>query len=178
MGDVYKDTVTVGGVTAHGQAIEAAKQISQQFVMDKNNDGLLGLAFSSINTGKSPEPFPAIHMLMHIEVKPKAQSTFFDTVKSDLDSPVFAVTLKHHAAGSYDFGYIDKSKHTGSLTYTEVDNSDGYWMFTANGYGIGDGQTSSEPVRGIAGTCHSLARTCVTAMLMCLLIRQTLELPC
>lgn len=52
-GDVYKDTVTVGGVTARGQAIEAAKQISQQFVKDKNNDGLLGLAFSSINTGKS-----------------------------------------------------------------------------------------------------------------------------
>lgn len=116
-------------------------------------------------------------MLIHIEVKPKPQSTFFDTIKSDLDSPVFAVALKHHAAGTYDFGYIDKSKYNGSLTYTEVDNSDGYWMFTANGYGIGDGQTSSEPVRGIAGTCHSLAWICVTVRLMCLLICQTLERP-
>lgn len=51
-GDVYKDTVTVGGVTAHGQAVEAAKKISQSFVSDKNNDGLMGLAFSSLNTGR------------------------------------------------------------------------------------------------------------------------------
>lgn len=49
---MYKDTVSVGGVTAHGQAIEAAKEISRQFTMDKNNDGLLGLAFSSLNTSE------------------------------------------------------------------------------------------------------------------------------
>lgn len=51
-GDVYKDTVTVGGVTAQRQAVEAAEQISQQFVQDRDNDGLMGLAFSSINTGE------------------------------------------------------------------------------------------------------------------------------
>jgi aspergillopepsin I len=53
-GNVYKDTVSVGSVTAHGQAVEAAQQISQQFMQDRNNDGLLGLAFSSINTGTAP----------------------------------------------------------------------------------------------------------------------------
>ncbi|ODM15700.1 hypothetical protein SI65_08934 [Aspergillus cristatus] len=138
-GDVYKDTVTVGGVTAHGQAVEAAKEISRSFVADKNNDGLMGLAFSSLNT-----------------VKPHAQKTFFDTVKDDLDEPVFAVALKHQAAGSYDFGYIDKSKYTGSITYTEVDSTDGYWMFTAGGYGIGNGDTSSTPLTGIADTGTTL----------------------
>ncbi|KAL4816890.1 aspartic protease pep1 [Aspergillus spinulosporus] len=113
-GDVYRDTVTVGGVTAQGQAVEAASHISEQFTQDQNNDGLLGLAFSSINT-----------------VQPKAQTTFFDNVKSQLDSPLFAVTLKHQAPGSYDFGYIDQSKYTGELTYTNVDNSRGFWMFSA-----------------------------------------------
>nr|WDD23885.1 aspartic protease [Penicillium sp.] len=139
-GDVYKDTVTVGGVKATGQAVEAASKISQQFVNDKNNDGLLGLAFSSINT-----------------VKPQAQTTFFDTVKSQLDSPVFAVTLKHNAPGTYDFGFIDKSKYTGSITYTDVDNSQGFWMFTADGYKIGSGTSGgSTSIKGIADTGTTL----------------------
>ncbi|KAL3474156.1 aspartic protease pep1 [Aspergillus californicus] len=113
-GDVYRDTVSVGGVTARAQAVESAQHISQQFTQDQNNDGLLGLAFSSINT-----------------VEPRAQTTFFDSVKSQLDSPLFAVTLKHQAPGSYDFGYIDHSKYTDSLTYTPVDSSQGFWMFSA-----------------------------------------------
>lgn len=153
-GDVYKDTVSIGGVTVHNQAIEAAQEVSQQFTEDTNSDGLLGLAFSQINTGKSLicqsflQEYPK---KVYSVVKPQSQQTFFDTAKSSLDSPVFAVALKQHAAGSYDFGYIDKSKHTGSITYTQVDSTDGYWMFTAAGYGIGSGQTKTSPIRGIAG---------------------------
>jgi aspergillopepsin I len=131
-GDVYKDFVAVGGVKAAAQAVEAASKISQQFVNDKNNDGLLGLAFSSINT-----------------VKPKSQTTFFDTVKGQLDSPLFAVTLKHNAPGTYDFGFVDKNKYTGSLTYTQVDSSQGFWSFTADAYKIGS--KSGGSIQGIAG---------------------------
>jgi hypothetical protein len=54
-GDVYRDTVSIGGITARSQAVEAAQHISRQFLQDQNNDGLLGLAFSSINTGKSDD---------------------------------------------------------------------------------------------------------------------------
>jgi hypothetical protein len=86
-GLVYADKVVVGGVTATSQAVEAATSISAQFQQDTDNDGLLGLAFSSINT-----------------VEPDQQTTFFDSVKSTLARKLFTVDLKKGAAGSYDFG--------------------------------------------------------------------------
>ena len=91
-GNVFLDTVTVGATTATGQAVEAAESVSAQFSEDTDNDGLLGLAFDSLNT-----------------VRPNAQKTFFDNVKSSLAAPIFTADLKKGSPGSYDFGYIDVS---------------------------------------------------------------------
>ncbi|EED16180.1 aspartic endopeptidase Pep1/aspergillopepsin F [Talaromyces stipitatus ATCC 10500] len=137
-GVVYKDKVVVGGVTASSQAVEVATQVSSEFSQDTSNDGLLGLAFSSINT-----------------VSPTPQKTFYDNVKSSLAKPVFAVTLKHQAPGTYDFGFIDKSKYKGSLAYTNVDNSQGFWQFTADGYSIG-GSGGGSSFSAIADTGTTL----------------------
>lgn len=52
-GTVYTDRVVVGGVTATSQAVEAATSMSSDFNKDLETDGLLGLSFSSINTGKT-----------------------------------------------------------------------------------------------------------------------------
>ena len=49
-GTVGTDVVSVGGTSVSGQAVEIATKVSSTFVSDKS-DGLLGLAFSSINTG-------------------------------------------------------------------------------------------------------------------------------
>lgn len=49
-GTVGTDDVTVGGTKVTGQAVELATKISSEFKQDKS-DGLLGLAFSKINTG-------------------------------------------------------------------------------------------------------------------------------
>lgn len=51
-GDVYTDTVKVGGTSVTGQAVEVATRISDQFRRDVDSDGLLGLAFNSVNTGE------------------------------------------------------------------------------------------------------------------------------
>jgi hypothetical protein len=138
-GQVYADKVTVGAVTATSQAVEAATSVSTQFSQDVDTDGLLGLAMSSINT-----------------VEPQQQNTWFDTVKSSLAKPLFAVNLKYHAAGTYDFGYIDSSKYTGAITYVAADASQGFWGFTASGYSIGSGATTSGSIAGILDTGTTL----------------------
>lgn len=125
-GDVYADKVVVGAVTATSQAVEAATSVSSSFTQDTDNDGLLGLAFSTINT-----------------VSPTQQKTFFDTVKSSLAKPLFAADLKKGTAGSYDFGYIDTSKYTGSITYVPVSTGNGFWEFNAGGYSVGSSTSTS-----------------------------------
>jgi hypothetical protein len=136
---VYADKVAVGAATATRQAVEAATSVSSQFSSDVDTDGLLGLAFSSINT-----------------VSPTPQTTFFDTIKSSLSKPLFTATLKYHAAGSYDFGYLDSSKYTGTITYTNIDSSQGFWQFSFSGYSIGTGSTVSSTINGIADTGTTL----------------------
>ncbi|KAI1759271.1 secreted aspartic proteinase precursor [Hypoxylon sp. FL1150] len=137
-GDVYTDVVNIGGVSYASQAVEAASSISTQFTEDTDNDGLVGLAFSSINT-----------------VSPKSQKTFFDNVKSSLSSPLFAANLNYEAPGTYDFGFADSSKYTGSITYTSVSTTDGYWEFSASGYAVGSTSYSTS-ITGIADTGTTL----------------------
>jgi hypothetical protein len=92
------------------------------------------------------------HLTMnHPIVRPQKQSTFFDNVKSHLAAPVFAANLKHAAPGSYDFGYVDRHKYRGSLTYTPVDSSRGFWGFTADNYTVGDGSPVSNPINAFVG---------------------------
>lgn len=124
-GDVGFDNVAIGGATATGQAVELATSVSRQFVSDQDNDGLLGLAFSNINT-----------------VSPKKQKTWFDTIKPQLEKPLFTADLEKDASGTYDFGKIDSSKYTGDIHYAPVDNSGGFWQFDSKTYSIG-GDSSS-----------------------------------
>ena len=157
-GNVYTDDVTVGGVTVTSQAVELAETISSQFEEDTDSDGLLGLAFSSINTGLSPnvkrlQPYTERH-----PVTPDMQTTFFDTAVNEgvLASNVFTADLKKGEPGTYDFGFIDSSKHTGSITYVDIDNSNGFWEFTGSGYAVGSGSFQSTSIDAIADTGTTL----------------------
>jgi aspergillopepsin I len=79
-GDVYTDTVNVGGLSFSSQAVQVATTVSNEFTSDPANHGLLGMGFSSINT-----------------VQPVAQKTFFDNVLPELDLPLFTADLNHGA---------------------------------------------------------------------------------
>ncbi|KAK7420130.1 hypothetical protein QQZ08_010544 [Neonectria magnoliae] len=138
-GDVYTDKVTVGGLTVNAQAVGAARTVSDSFTSESDLDGLLGLGFSSINT-----------------VQPKQQKTFFDNAMPQLDFPVFTADLRHDAPGFYNFGFIGKSSYTGEISYTDIDNSQGWWQFMSSGYAVGGGSVSSSPITGIADTGTTL----------------------
>ena len=138
-GNVYTDTVKVGATTVTSQAVELATSISAQFQQDIDNDGLLGLAFDTLNT-----------------VQPVKQKTFFSNAKASLSAPLFTVNLKKGAPGTYDFGYIDAAKHTGTITYVNVNTANGFWEFTSNGYAVGTGAFTSTSIDAIADTGTTL----------------------
>ncbi|KAK3948268.1 aspartic peptidase domain-containing protein [Pseudoneurospora amorphoporcata] len=138
-GNVYLDHVTIGGLVVSDQAVETAQQVSQSFTAETAIDGLVGLGFSSLNT-----------------VRPTAQKTWFENVKSKLDAPLFAVDLKFNAAGTYDFGFIDPAKHTGNFTYVPVNTDPGYWTWTSTGYQVGSAPFVSQPIVNIADTGTTL----------------------
>ncbi|KAK3361292.1 aspartic-type endopeptidase-like protein [Lasiosphaeria ovina] len=138
-GNVYADKVAVGPLTVTSQAVEAAKTVSSSFTADPDIDGLLGLGFDNINT-----------------VSPTKQKTWFTNVKPQLTSPLFTADLKHQAPGTYTFGAIDTSKYTGTITYTSVSTSQGYWTFTSSGYAVGTAAFVSTSISGIADTGTTL----------------------
>ncbi|CAK7265673.1 hypothetical protein SEPCBS57363_001702 [Sporothrix epigloea] len=138
-GDIYTDKVTIGGITVSKQAVELAQDVSSSFTLQNTSDGILGMGFDSINMAS-----------------PSTVQTFFGNAQSKLNSPLFTADLKFHAVGSYGFGFINSSLHTGSIVYEDVDNSNGWWSWTSSGYAIGSGSFVSTNVTGIADTGTTL----------------------
>lgn len=128
-GIVYTDVVKAGPVTAEKQAVESALEVPIQV----NSDGILGLAFSTIN-----------------QVKPVKQTTFFETVAPTLQRKVFAANLRAEGNGTWDFGYIDKSKYTGDMMYAPVvDNPRKHWTIDVKGFAVGNDSFGSTAVGNV-----------------------------
>lgn len=123
-GVVGRDAVTVGGVQVPDQAVELATNVSGSFIEDMNSAGILGLAFSKLNT-----------------VQPERQKTFFDNLMPTLAEPVFTADLRSGGAvGAYEFGKIDTAKFKGEMAWVKVDPSDGFWQFETAGFAVGEQQ--------------------------------------
>ena len=138
-GNIYADTVKIGAVTVTSQAVECATSVSSTFVSDTDSDGLVGLAFDSINTAS-----------------PKQVQTFFGNAEPSLASPLFTANLKKGKPGNYNFGYIDSSEYTGAITYVPVNTANGFWEFTGDGYAVGSGAFVSSSTDSIADTGTTL----------------------
>lgn len=100
----------------------------------------------------------SIDILTLCVVQPTQQKTFFDNAidQGVLSSNLFTVDLKKGAPGTYDFGYIDDSKYTGDIHYTQIDSSQGFWEFTGTGYGVGEGNFQEQSIDAIADTGTTL----------------------
>jgi hypothetical protein len=131
-GPVGVDQMDVGGTTVDAQAIGLPDSVSDSFVTGAA-DGLIGLAFSKLNT-----------------IEPQAQKTFFDNVLPDLSQPVFTAQLKGGQVGSYEFGNVDQTLFTGTLSKAAVDSSRGFWEVNSASFAVQGVQGTSAITNGKA----------------------------
>lgn len=136
-GTVGTDNVKVGGLVIKNQAVELADTMSTQFVQG-TGDGLLGLAWGTINTVKpAPVATPVANMISQADI-PQSAELFTAKLGSwrDANDP-------DQGASFYTFGFIDQATVQASgqqIHYTPVDNSQGFWMFNSTSATV-NGQT-------------------------------------
>jgi hypothetical protein len=141
-------------LTINNQTIELADTLSAEFVQD-TGDGLLGLAFGSINTVQpTSAQTPVENMISQADI-PKSAELFTAKLGSwrDANEP-------DHGAGFYTFGYIDQAtvQASGSqISYTPVDSSQGFWQFQSTSATVNGKTINRSGNTAIADTGTTLA---------------------
>jgi hypothetical protein len=154
-GNCGTDNLVVGGLTIEGQMIELAKQLAPQF-SEGTGDGLLGLAFSPINTvqtnGQSdPQNTPVDNMIAQEDI-PKEAELFTSAFYSDRDEGL--------PKSFYTFGWIDTDlvKASGKeIHWVDIDDSQGFWMFPSATTTINGKKITQSGNAAIADTGTTLA---------------------
>jgi hypothetical protein len=136
------------------QAIELAETLSAQF-QQGTGDGLLGLAFSNINTVKPQAVRTPIENMIAQEDIPKSAELFTAKLGSwkDADEP-------DKGESFYTFGFIDQDTVTASgeqVYYTPIDNSQGFWLFDSASVIVNGKTISRSGNKAIADTGTTLA---------------------
>ena len=157
-GTVGTDNVTIGGLLIENQAIELAKTLSAEFQQD-TSDGLLGLAWGSINT-VTPHAVatPVQNMISQSDI-PKTQELFTAHLGSWRD----AALPNNENESFYTFGYIDAATLSAAgvtesqIYYTAIDNSQGFWQFPSTSASINGTTIARAANTAIADTGTTLA---------------------
>ena len=115
------DSISLGGWKVDNQAIELANTVSSQF-QQGSGDGVLGLAFSNTNTGRT-----LVENLIVKEDIPKSAELFTAKLgrwkagnQSDKEEPF------------YTFGCVDQETVDATdeeVYYTPIGKSQGFWVF-------------------------------------------------
>lgn len=77
LGNVYIDTISIGGVTIPKQGIELAEKLSSSFQQDGGSDGLLGLAWPSLNTVTPTQQATPVQNLINQNLIPSVSTNSF-----------------------------------------------------------------------------------------------------
>ncbi|KAI1081145.1 aspartic endopeptidase [Whalleya microplaca] len=155
-GECVGDTLVLGGLSIKKQTIECATKLSKQFT-ESTSDGLLGLAWGKINTvtdsGKAdPQPTPVENMIKQEDI-PKSAELFTSAFYSSRDKGKKDKSF-------YTFGFIDKElvKASGEdLHWTQIDNSEGFWMFSSESSSVNGDKIDLSGNIAIADTGTTLA---------------------
>ncbi|KAK7454309.1 hypothetical protein CaCOL14_005567 [Colletotrichum acutatum] len=155
-GDVGTDNLVLGGLTVENQAIESASQLADQFSQG-SGDGLLGLAFGSINTVmrdgnfRDPVATPVENMIAQQDI-PKDAELFTSAFYSERDAA--------KPRSFYTFGWIDTDLVSASgedIHWTDIDNSQGFWMFESGSASVNGKAVTQSGNKAIADTGTTLA---------------------
>ncbi|KAJ8114802.1 hypothetical protein ONZ43_g4816 [Nemania bipapillata] len=154
-GDCGTDTLSIGGLEVKKQTIETANKLSEQFVSN-TGDGLLGLAFSTINTVQDgneadPQATPVENMIKQDDI-PEEAALFTSALYSSRDGAT--------SKSFYTFGFIDQDLVNSSeqaIHWVDVDNRDGFWSFSSESASINGELVPTSSNMAIADTGTTLA---------------------
>ncbi|KAJ7653433.1 aspartic peptidase domain-containing protein [Mycena rosella] len=146
-GVVGTDNVSMGGITVPGTVLGAANSGTPSTAVA----GFIGMPRGSMSVKNSAGT--TIN-----------KNTFMQNIASSLPTPIFAVYLpwgSGAAASSIDFGYIDSSKYTGTLSTVPLISGTFAWAFTSTSYyvnGVKHSVTSTTNGKAIIDTGTTVLR--------------------
>jgi len=160
-GTTGTDTVTMGGIAIQNQVIELAKNLSSEFASGAG-DGLLGLAWPSINTVTPTKAATPVENM--ISQKLISNGVFTAHLASWRQASGSTTTdSKGEGDSFYTFGGIDEEVLAASNTtadaihYAKVDNSQGFWQFNSTSATVAGKTIDRSGNTSIADTGTTLA---------------------